>query len=486
MIGFKQINELDLNECFVFLANNQENAWVYEDCKARFLALLEESSFEENYRFLEQHRKFQDNPFYVAVQTLFAHRTEEIRKQERDNYQACEQLEDYRNFVSIYERMLPAYSPVFLDEAREKIQQIQDEQERERKEKEAQRKARRRKIMKKALIVFLALVLVAGVILLYVFGWQSASHCFSSSSSSSIIRFDKGGGVSYLSFYGPSSAFKLYICPQDTNWISYKVPDYCKEIRLTAIPNEGGERRTVLKMTGYPTFWGLPIKFLKFLNETRDFDIIQNSGNATKLEIKEQRLEFSPFGETKRITIKTDGVKLVVKPDSDCEGWVRCAVIQKNNDKDFYHNDIYEITVDTNTKSARTGKVIVETGGKQEKVFINQASGYASKIVLGNDYIKVSSAGDREKLTIMTDGVGRPIIHIDENYNEWIHYEVVRDVVNMNKRGLPHEITYEFVFDENSSDDKRFWYIKFSCEERKERKEKVMVEVCQSKKSYLR
>jgi hypothetical protein len=436
MIRFKQIDELTIGECFESLVGNQSNANAAQSVEivSKFRELWGNMSFEDQFRFLEHYKSYKENDVYIEIKELFCLRTEEIRKKEQADYEFCEQIEDYSDFINTYSSMLPAYQPLFLEKAKQRKGQLEETLEREKREREKREKEEHHKRIKLSLLITLAFIIVAGLIVFFI-GYQPVGD-FSLSEKNFV--FEKEGGVKVAIIKTKADYVKVLF--SEDSWIVRKEFDKDnKTITIEVDQNEGKEQNTTLTVIAYPSFFG---------NPWRDYGkkltviITQKSGYASLLEV-EENISFSQYGERKNIPVKTNGVLLSIKPAKDCERWLHCSIKEDNHDGIYYHDAICEIVAEENPNDKRIGKIIVESGGLSKEVIVNQLSGYANMIVTSQDSFSVSKWGEIGSFNIKSDAVS---YQVTAN-KSWIHiYEIERN----NNKDYHHDINYRVVFDKNN------------------------------------
>lgn len=360
MIGFKQIQDMTLEECYGFLQQNEGDA-AYEEVKNRYEQLVSE-----------------------------------VQKQENKDYKALKTINDYDGFIYKYSAMAPAYNSEYLNAVSEKKQLLvkaAQEEEIKRRQEEQEKQERDRKRNKRIILITAATLLMAALIVFFI-GYEPVRYL-----NIKDVEFGKEGGVQTIRVETNVDKKSIDISSINVDWVTVKRDNYM--ITFTATANPDPERTCQIKITAYATFFGDRIDSS---SKTRIMIIKQRSGYAKKLNVDKKSLKVGKYGDTYQINVKTDGVQLALNPSDN--NWIKYTPKNQNHDGQWYHDDTYDITIEKNPTGNRTGTIIIQTGGKQETISITQESGLAKKFDVDTKDIHFANADGNEyrKVKFDTDG----------------------------------------------------------------------------------
>lgn len=359
MIGFKQIQDMTLEECYNFIQQNDENNAYYDEVKSRFEMLIEG-----------------------------------IRKQEEKDFKALATIGDCDAFIKKYSDYAPTYISELIESVQAKRQQliIEAEQEEKRRQESIRReKERKLKLRKRIALSILCGIVVAAIIVFFI-GYKPAKYI-----NVNDIEFGKEGGEKTIRIETNVNRNAIRIDESHENWVNIQRDG--KMLTIIVEENPAPERSCTLSLYAYSTFF----KTRMGTYIRKDVIIRQKSGYATNIDISRDAFEAGKYGETYHVTIKTDGVQLSLTPS---DSWIKYKKTTGSHDSKYYHIDTYDITIEENSQGYRTGKIDVVSGGKSRNIVIKQASGLASKFDVDRTYIGiVKKSGDYYTIGVDTDGV---------------------------------------------------------------------------------
>lgn len=360
MIGFKQINDFTLWDCYTFL-KEQEGYADYEEVKARYEIIVKE-----------------------------------LKKQEDADFNSCKTIANYISFIDKYKVLAPAYEAQHIDEAKTKIEfltQKAKEEEEKRRRIAIQEEERIKKRRKRFILISASTIIIAAIVVFFI-GYTPVKYL-----NIDDVEFGKEGGSKTIRIKTNVSSNSIKIDEPMDSWFSFTRDGLTLTITTDANPDP--EKSGKITVTAYSSFFGERLHSKKI---TKTIIIKQRSGYATKLNVSKTSFDVGKYGSTYQINVKTDGVKLSLKSGKD---WIKCVPKNESHDGTYYHNDTYDIVVEKNYRDGdRTGKIIVESGGRKEEIIIRQASGLATKLDVEKTYIgKVDKSGAYYYVDVTTDGL---------------------------------------------------------------------------------